>query len=531
MKRSMPSWLKDAIFYEIYPQSFNDSNGDGIGDIQGIIRKLDYIEKLGCNAIWLNPCFMSPFQDAGYDVTDYYKVAPRYGTNADLKQLFIQIHKRNMHLILDLVPGHTSIQHPWFKESCKPEHNKFSDWYIWTNSGWRDAYPDCHSISGYADRDGQYVTNFFYSQPALNYGFAKPDPKKTWQQSYNAPGPTAVRKELKKIMRFWLDMGADGFRVDMAASLVKKDNECKYLNKLWGEIRSMLDRDYPEAMLISEWGKPNESIRAGFHADFMLHFGPPAYMSLFRRTNEKGKDLSFFSRNGKGDITEFSTYYMDIYTGTPGRGYICIPSGNHDMGRLSESKTESELKVAFAFLLTMPGMPFIYYGDEIGMKPLLHLTSKEGSLGRSRVRTPMQWTNGRNAGFSTASPRKLYLPVDADKNRPTVDAQMQSENSLLTTVRKLILLRKKYPALSNDAEFIPIFAQKNTYPFVYLRKYGKQQLIIVLNPSGKKVTAKFKLSRKGLLLPEIGSNVTIQLTGNDCVLSIGPVSYAVLKLS
>ncbi|MGC4005089.1 MAG: alpha-amylase family glycosyl hydrolase [Pirellulales bacterium] len=161
---SAPRWLEDAVFYQIYPQSFYDTNSDGIGDIPGIIAKLDYIQSIGVNALWLNPVFESPFADAGYDITDFYKVAPRYGTNKDLVRLFKESHRRGMRVCLDLVAGHTSIEHPWFKASAKPEQNKYSDWYIWTNTTWENGVPNV--IRGFSDRDGGYVSNFFYCQPA-----------------------------------------------------------------------------------------------------------------------------------------------------------------------------------------------------------------------------------------------------------------------------------------------------------------------------------------------------------------------------
>ena len=164
-----PKWLENAIFYEIYPQSFKDTNGDGIGDIRGIIQKLSYIERLGCNAIWINPCFVSPFGAAGYDVEDYYTVAPRYGTNEDMAELFKEAHKRGMHVILDLVPGHTAVTHRWFRESMKAEKNEFSDRYVWTDSIWEEPGMCC--IKGISDRDGCCGVNFFSHQPALNYGF------------------------------------------------------------------------------------------------------------------------------------------------------------------------------------------------------------------------------------------------------------------------------------------------------------------------------------------------------------------------
>lgn len=236
-----PQWLDNAVFYEIYPQSFNDTNSDGIGDIKGITEKLDYICELGCNAIWINPCFKSPFGDAGYDVEDYYTVAPRYGTNEDLVELFNEAHKRGMHVLLDLVPGHTAVTHKWFKESMKAKRNEFTDRYVWTDSIWVE--PDgMASIRGISDRDGSCAVNFFSHQPALNYGYYKPDPDKKWQQSMNDEGPRATLEALKDIMRFWLSAGADGFRVDMAGSLVKNDENGKGTIALWQNVREFLDK-------------------------------------------------------------------------------------------------------------------------------------------------------------------------------------------------------------------------------------------------------------------------------------------------
>ena len=173
MPSKYPEWLEEALFYQIYPQSFYDSNGDGTGDIQGIIDKLDYIESLGVNAIWINPCFASPFGDAGYDVSDYYTVASRYGKNDDLAKLFRAAQERGIRVCLDLVPGHTSIEHPWFKESCQAEENEFTNRYIWTDSVFERDLDGLKTVNGYAERDGNFVTNFYYCQPALNYGFAR----------------------------------------------------------------------------------------------------------------------------------------------------------------------------------------------------------------------------------------------------------------------------------------------------------------------------------------------------------------------
>lgn len=482
----MANWLDNAIFYEIYPQSFQDSNGDGIGDLQGIISRLDYIKELGCNALWINPCFLSPFGDAGYDVADYYTIAPRYGTNEDARELFEEVHKRDMHILLDLVPGHTSVEHPWFRESMKAERNAFTDRYVWTDSIWEEP-EGMGSIRGISDRDGSCAVNFFSNQPSLNYGFYKID--KPWQQPMDAPGPLATLEALKDIMRFWLTMGCDGFRVDMAGSLVKHDEEGRGTIALWQKVRSFLDQEFPGAAMVSEWGEPDKSLQGGFHMDFLLHFGPSHYNDLFRC------EEPYFSRRGKGDISRFVAKYLENYEKSEKKGLICIPSGNHDMDRMARTLDMEEMKIAFAFLLSMPGAPFIYYGDEIGMRYVENLVSVEGGYNRTGSRTPMQWDDGVNAGFSTAAKEKLYIRQDESGDRPTVKNQMADKNSLYQEIRKLIAVRQSHQALLSKGEIAFIHAKENTYPFAYLRSSGEERILVVINPSKEEGSFAFEASK------------------------------------
>lgn len=477
--KNYPQWLDNAVFYEIYPQSFKDSNGDGIGDFNGIIEKLDYIKELGCTAIWMNPCFASPFGDAGYDVSDYYQAAPRYGTNEDLKHLFDEVHKRDMHILLDLVPGHTSIEHPWFRESMKAEKNEYTDRYVWTDSVWTEPV-GCASIRGISERDGSCGVNFFSHQPALNYGYYKPDPQQKWQQSYEDEGPRATVAAMKDVMRFWLGMGCDGFRVDMAGSLVKCDEEGKGTIRLWQDIRAFLDKEFPEAAMVSEWGEPDKSLQGGFHMDFLLHFGPSHYNDLFRC------EKPFFA--GEGDASAFVEKYQENYEKSQRKGLICIPSGNHDMDRLARTIQGDRQKIAFAFLLSMPGAPFIYYGDEIGMRYVEGLTSVEGGYDRTGSRTPMQWDNSTNAGFSSAPKGELYIAMDESADRPTAAAQMSDEQSLRSEVKRLIAIRQAHLALQSRGEIDFVYAGKNTYPLAYIRSEGDERILVILNPSGQKVT-------------------------------------------
>lgn len=537
MKTNVPPWLNSAVFYEIYPQSFYDSNADGIGDLQGIIAKLDYVQSLGCNAIWLNPCFESPFGDAGYDISDFYKVAPRYGSNDDLCALFREAHQRGMRVVLDLVAGHTSIEHPWFQASAEHTPNKYSNWYIWTSSVWESVPAPLQQINGYSQRDGNYVTNFFHFQPALNYGFAHPDPARPWQLPVSHPDVQAVHQELRDIMKFWLERGADGFRVDMAASLIKLDETNEAMIAFWQEVRAWFDESHPEAVLVAEWSLPEIALAAGFHIDFMIHFGTPAYTELFRAhttndvgTNVKPSGRSFFHKSGAGDIRAFIDPYVAHYEKTKEIGFISLPTGNHDISRIRGSRTDEELKVVYAFLFTMPGVPFIYQGDEIGMRHLDHLPSKEGGYARTGARTPVQWNSETNAGFSTASPPELYLPIDPDPARPTIAAQEKDADSILNFVRKFIRLRDEHSALQPDADFTPLFAESGQYPFVYLRKSAQETLVIAVNPSARNAPALFSSQRIKQIGEQIlGPNLEVKQQGADWRIELPGISFAVFK--
>lgn len=524
----MPNWLRDAIFYEIYPQTFKDTNGDGIGDLNGIIEKLDYVKGLGCNALWINPCYDSPFKDAGYDVRDYKKVAPRYGTNEDLYRLFGEAHKRNMHVLLDLVPGHTSEEHEWFLESKKAEENEFSDRYVWTKC-WIHGIAGHPYIGGEADRDGCYMLNFFKCQPALNYGFGKCTEE--WQLPPDHPACIATREAMKDVMRFWLDHGCDGFRVDMADSLVKDDDENKSATgAVWKNIREMLDADYPEAAIISEWSNPHQSLKSGFHADFYLDHHGNGYNTLLRDYETEGGDHSFLKKDGNGDIMRFLMDYLPKYDSTKKYGYISFITCNHDTPRARRTLDYDELKIAWALFLTLPGVPFIYYGDEIGMR-YLDVPTKEGGYTRTGTRTPMQWDNSKNHGFSDAPEDKLYLPVDNSEDAPTVENQRSDPNSLYNVVKELTSIRHQYMDLWADGNFEVIYAEKDEFPFVFKRG----NLVIGINPSDKKASASLteeaytrKDGSKSKTLTKVYGIGDAELNSNT--LNMKPQSFAVFVL-
>ena len=529
-----PDWLDHAVFYQIYPQTFYDSNGDGVGDLQGIIAKLDYVKSLGVGAIWLNPFHDSPFRDAGYDASDFYTVAPRYGSNEDARRLFAAAHERGLRVIIDYVASYTSVDHPWFKASCDPRPNKYSNWYVWTNGTWYPGWDKNRAafIQGYCERDGQYLSNFFWHQPALNFGYAHPDPAQPWQLPTDHPDVMALKAEMKNVLRFWLDLGADGFRADMAGSLVKNDDG-SVTAKFWRELRELMDREYPGHFMVSEWSNPKDATAGGFHADF-LHW-IAGYDDLFQKERKRSPyndGHSYFDEDGLGDIQGFLATYLDQYDASRAQGYIALPFGNHDLQRIKNNgRSDRDLELIFAFALTMPGTPFVYYGDEIGMRQLDGLPKTEGSYGgRAGDRTPMQWTAGLNKGFSVAGPERLYRAVDPAPDAPNVATEERDPASLLNKVKALVRLHNTEPALAAYAEFVPVFAEKGSYPFAYVRAKGKQRLLVVLNPAARQVKASFALgygSRKPLLLAGNGDAV---IGTQGVTVTLGPASYAVFRV-
>jgi maltose alpha-D-glucosyltransferase/alpha-amylase len=539
--------------YQIYPSTYKDSDGDGIGDIPGIISKLDYIESLGVNAIWLNPVYESGWFDGGYDVIDFYKVDPRFGTNDDLVRLVNEAHKRGIKVCMDLVAGHTSDKCEWFKRSMSGgKEDKYADYYIWADTvtvkerkqidirmSAPDPNIDKHGsfVEINASRGKYYKKNYYMCQPALNYGYAHPNPSHPWEQPVDAPGPQAVRRELRNIMRFWFTKGVDGFRVDMASSLVKDDPDKVETMKLWKEMRAWIDKDFPQCIIISEWGDSQKSLSAGFDVDLMLRGGVKVIPSLvFDGDTPWGKSDNikhgYFEKAGLGSIKDCMTRYSIAYASTKDIGYMGFATANHDYQRLNigNRNTPDQLKVALTFFLTMPGLPIIYYGDEIGLKYEYGLPNKEGSrTTRAGTRTPMQWNNSKNAGFSLCAPENIYLPVDTDGGKITVAAEEKDPESVLNYVRKLVSLRKSSAALSNNGNWEIVGSLDKPYPMIYKRTSGSEYYIIALNPSGKAVTAVISGNSKMTMIYGTGK-VRVKEGKTDNKIIMGPVSAAILKV-
>ncbi len=607
-----PEWLRNGVIYQVYPSSYKDSDGNGIGDIRGVISELDYIESLGVRAIWFNPLFVSGWIDGGYDVIDFYRVDPSFGTNNDMVELIEKAHAKGIKVMLDLVAGHTSDKHPWFIQSSQDTNLQYSDYYIWS-----DRLPDAKAekdletmlkdpnymqntigkwMKSEYPRNKFYMKNFYACQPSLNYGYANPDPSRPWEQGVDAPGPKAVRQELKDIIAFWYGKGVDGFRVDMANSLVKNDKDKKEIMNLWREIREWSDKNYPDHVLMAEWGSPKYCLAAGYNIDMDLNGTKAHNRRMYFDRKHQADGGSYFSLDGgqpsvkdlygnawpedKIDskttaaemLKEYYDYFTDCLESTETMGYFATITGNHDHLRINMGarNTPDQLKVMLTWVLTMP-MPILYYGDEIGMRSLVDLPNVEGAnhngKERSGARTPMQWTSGETAGFSTCSPDKLYLPVctewspatsypqyldwkknfEAGKVKPiakgeiTVESQDKDPESILNWTRELIALRKSSEALWADSKFIPVFNESQPYPMVYLRSNGKETFLIALNPTGtrKSLTLNDEISSyrsmtegvKGIVNPVASlGKCSYKRTGKGDVLTLDATSGIIIRL-
>ena len=558
-KKTQPSWLSDAVFYQIYPSSYQDSDGDGYGDLQGIISRLDYIRSIGVTAIWLNPVYVSGWTDGGYDIIDYYRVDKRFGDNDDLIALIREAHARGIKVVMDLVAGHSSDQCEWFLQSKEGANFRYSDYYIWPSFKPEDNTPAPKPgeafdyaalmnssaalirkfVASDAPRGPFYIKNFYDTQPALNFGFANPDPEHPWEQAVDAPGPMAMRREIKNIISFWMDKGVDGFRVDMAASLVKNDFDKSATIKLWkDDFTKWFDREYPEGVLIAEWFNPAQSVAAAdFDIDFFCHDGQYNYSTLFfynRRAFGSNADpiVPYFDKSGQGDLRTWYELYSYQYNAVYGKGYVSMPSGNHDFNRVcTDGRTSpEELKVAMTFFLTMPGVPFLYYGDEIGLKQNPNAPSTDGSGPRAGCRIPMLWDASANGGFSTATVEKIYIPQDPDPNRMTVEKAEANQNSLLNYVRALLRLRKEVKALGADGSWRLISSLEQPYPMVYERSLENERCYVVLNPSGKSVSVTLpQAASKPELVGGCYKKCTYKQSRKGDTITLSPTSAAIFR--
>lgn len=443
------AWWSSAVFYEIFVRSFNDSDGDGIGDFNGVTQKLDYLDKLGITAVWLMPIFPSPSYH-GYDVTDYYDVNPQYGTMDDFKNLVTEAHKRDIRVIIDLVINHTSDKNPWFKEAKKDKNSPYRDWYIWSDT-------DLGYEGPWGQRVWHSATNGFY------YGIFEPFMP---DLNYNNP---AVTEEMNMIVSFWLtDVDVDGFRLDAAKHLIEDGSkqENTKATHLWfqNEFYPAYKAVNPEAMTVGElFGDGLNTIATYIKNDqFDLAFN-------FQLAN------SFIAASNTGKVGSLANTLIVSDKAIPDHQYATFLT-NHDQNRIMSqlSGDVDKAKLAAFLLLTSPGTPFIYYGEEIGM---------EGKKPDENIRLPMQWSAEANAGFTTGSP---WRAPASDYAYVNVDAKTGSPDSLLEHYRALIELRNKYSTMQTG-NLIPL---KSNKPAVYsaLRVDESGTFLILANLSDEVIT-------------------------------------------
>ncbi len=528
-------WYQTAVFYELYVRAFKDSDGDGHGDLKGVIERMDYLADLGVGCIWLLPTYPSPLVDDGYDIADYYGVHADYGSLKDFKALIEAAHARGLRVVTDLVTNHTSDQHPWFQASRRREA-PYTDYYVWSDTA--DKYADARIIFldtessnwTWDEERAQYFWHRFYSQ----------------QPDLNFDNP-AVQEEMFNIARFWMDLGLDGFRADAVPYLIEREGtNCENLPETHDYLkrfRAMMDEEYPDAILLCEANQWPEDVRPyfggdaddpsvpgdEFHMGFHFPVMPRLYMALKRgdrtpvveimkRTPEIPADTQWctFLRNHDELTLEMVTEEERQWMW---KRYAPDPRMRLNLGirrRLAPLVDNDRHKIELlnSLLFTLPGSPIIYYGDEIGMGDNIQLHDRNG------VRTPMQWDNGRNAGFSTAA--ITYTPAIDDPiygyQRVNVADQLANPTSLIYRMHKLIAIYKEQPALAlGDLNFLD---HPDRGLLAFERTYNKETILCLHN-----------LSQRGVKLRAPTSwDLLADVTWHEGLMTIPPFGYRWLKI-
>ena len=530
-------WYKDAVIYQLHVRTFCDSNADGIGDFAGLTQRLDYLQDLGITAIWLLPFYPSPLRDDGYDIADYASVHPSYGSLEDFKTFLTAAHDRGMRVIIEMVLNHTSDQHPWFKEARSSRENPKRDWYVWSETDSRyEGVPiifvDTETSNWAWDpiSKSYYWHRFFSHQPDLN--FDNP----------------AVVEALWDIMKFWLNLGVDGFRFDAVPYLVEREGtSCASLPETHAIIRCLrkrLDHAYPGRMLLAEVNNWPVDIRAyfgdgdEFHAAFHFPLMPRMFMSVKLEDRKPIIDILeqmselpdtcqwfIFLRNHDELTLEMVTdierdYMYDEYamdkTMRINRGIRrrLAPMMDNDRRRI---------ELLNGLLMSMPGTPIVYYGDEIGMGDNIYLGDRNG------VRTPMQWNGERNAGFSNADPERLYSPVISNAvygyQAINVDSQKRSDHSLLRWMKSLIQLRNSFQVFGRGS--IQFLKPANHRVLAYVRQFGEGTVLVVSNLSSSAQAVELDVRRfKGYIPIEMfGRNLFPRFGDLPYLLTLGPYQF------
>ena len=522
-----PSWYKTGVFYELYVRSFYDSNADGYGDFRGMIEKIDYIEWLGVDCIWLLPFYQSPLRDGGYDISDFYSILPEYGNLNDFMEFLEVAHQRNIRVIADLVMNHTSDQHPWFQESRQPGSAK-RDWYVWSDDN--ERYPDARIIFidteksnwTWDEEAGAYYWHRFFShQPDLNYD----NPE--------------VQEQMIGVLKFWLDLGLDGFRLDAVPYLYERDGtNCENLpetHEYLKRVRKEIDNSYENTVLLAEANQwPADVVQYYGNDDecqMCFHFPlmPRMFMSARRQVRypmveilDQTPDIpencqwGIFLRNHDELTLEMVTDEERDYMYNE---YAKDPRMKLNLGirrRLAPllENSHDQMKLFHGMLLSLPGTPILYYGDELGMGDNIYLGDRDG------VRTPMQWTGDRNAGFSRADFAQLYLPVLLDPvygyQSVNVEAEMRDTHSFLQWLRRMLTVRKQHSVFGLGS--FQALDPHNAAIFAYVRTYGDDIVLVVNNLSGRAQAAELDLSPWAGMYPK-------ELLGGERFPRIGELPY------
>jgi maltose alpha-D-glucosyltransferase / alpha-amylase len=535
-------WYKDAIIYQLHVRTFCDSNGDGIGDFPGLMQKLDYLQELGVNAIWLLPFFPSPLRDDGYDISDYTAVHPSYGLLEDFKAFLAAAHDRGMRIIIELVLNHTSDQHSWFQESRSSRENPKRDWYVWSETddhyrGVRIIFVDTEMSNWAWDplSKSYYWHRFFSHQPDLNYD------------------NPAVFEAMWNVMKFWLEMGVDGFRLDAVPYLVEREGtSCENLpetHAIIRELRKRVDQEYPGKMLLAEanqwpsdvclyFGDADE-----FHMAFHFPLMPRMFMSvqledrkpiveILEQTPQipDGCQWCLFLRNHDELTLEMVTdierdYMYDEYAKDKG---MRLNLGIRR--RLSPMMDNDRWRIQLlnGLLMSMPGTPIIYYGDEIGMGDNVYLGDRNG------VRTPMQWNGGWNAGFSGADPERLYSPLISNPvygyQAINVESQRRSQHSLLSWMKRIIHVRKSSRVLSRGS--IEFLKPSNHRVLAYVRQLGEEKILVVnnLSKSAQAVELDLRKYKGSIPIEMFGGNLFPRIGDLYYLLTLGPYQFFWFRL-
>ncbi len=487
--RPKTPWWKRAVFYQVYPRSFADSNGDGVGDLAGITGHLDHLESLGVDAIWISPFYRSPMADFGYDVADYRDVDPIFGTLADFDRLLAEAHRRGIRVIVDFVPNHTSDRHPWFDESRSSRDNPKRDWYVWADpapdggppNNWRSHFLDAPAWT-LDPATGQYYLHFFLpQQPDLNW----------WNPE--------VREAMDGVLRFWLDRGVDGFRIDVAHLVIKdrelRDNPVPLPPPAAG---ARMDQDRPEVHDVHRaWRRLLDTYPGDRMAVGEVYLLDPARMvRYYGKANDElhlAFNFSFLKRPWQAEAFRDAADLFESLL--PEWAWPDYTLSNHDVSRARSRYDDpagggrgpvglARARVAAMMLLTLRGTPFIYYGEEIG--------EADGEVPRGRIvdvdgrdpeRTPMQWSAGPGAGF-TAPGVEPWLPIGREADRVNVAAELGDAASMLSLYRRLIAYRRRSVALL-DGSYRSLRAGVPEGVFAYLREVPGERLLVALNFTGE----------------------------------------------